>query len=130
MQIAAACDQWRQVAEDHEVQPSASSSGAPQLPFWLLAKPVEGDWQAVPLTAFADVGSLCTILALLHLSYQSLSEVSAGQVFDNKQAVTAFAAACFHLMIVLADHENCINNRCGCSADVCMHAGSSGCSAV
>ncbi|KAL3143295.1 Ubiquitin-like modifier-activating enzyme ATG7, variant 2 [Trebouxia sp. C0009 RCD-2024] len=55
VQIAAACDQWRQVAQDHEDQPSGSSSGASQLPFWLLAKPVEGDWQAAPLTAFADV---------------------------------------------------------------------------
>lgn len=73
MQIAAACDQWRQVAQDHEDQPSGSSSGASQLPFWLLAKPVEGDWQAAPLTAFADVGSLCTVLALLPMSYRSLS---------------------------------------------------------
>ena len=57
VQIAAACDEWRQVAEGNadNHQPAASSSGVSQLPFWLLAKAPEGKWQATPLTAFADV---------------------------------------------------------------------------
>ena len=54
-QVAAACDQWRQVAEGNEHQPAASSSGASQLPFWLLAKAPEGKWQATLLTAFPHV---------------------------------------------------------------------------
>ena len=58
VQVAAACDQWRQVDEGSEDQPAASSSGASQLPFWLLAKAPEGAWQAAPLTAFADVSFL------------------------------------------------------------------------
>ena len=55
LQVAAACDQWRQAAEGNQDQPAASSSGAPQLPFWLLANAPAGNWQAAPLTSFADV---------------------------------------------------------------------------
>ncbi len=36
-----------------EEQPAASSSAAPHLPFWLLAKDTSGTWQCLPLTAWA-----------------------------------------------------------------------------
>lgn len=65
LQVAAACDQWRQAAEGNVDQPTASTSGAPQLPFWLLAKAPEGKWQAAPLTAFADVSFLWTMIGII-----------------------------------------------------------------
>ncbi len=40
-----------------EEQPAASSSAAPQLPFWLLTRDTSGTWQSLPLTAWARVSA-------------------------------------------------------------------------
>lgn len=55
LQMAEACDTWRQPLASQEEQPAASSSEGPQLPFWLLAKTTHGTWQSLPLTAWSRV---------------------------------------------------------------------------
>ncbi|KAL0033968.1 hypothetical protein WJX79_000179 [Trebouxia sp. C0005] len=52
-EVASACDSWRQPSMRQEEQPAASSSAAPQLPFWLLTRDTSGTWQSLPLTAWA-----------------------------------------------------------------------------
>ncbi|DBA68957.1 TPA: Ubiquitin-like modifier-activating enzyme ATG7 [Trebouxia sp. C0005] len=54
-EVASACDSWRQPSMRQEEQPAASSSAAPQLPFWLLTRDTSGTWQSLPLTAWARV---------------------------------------------------------------------------
>lgn len=65
LQIADACDSWRQPHASQEEQPAASSSEGPQLPFWLLAKTTHGTWQSLPLTAWSRVSSpnVCLVQA-------------------------------------------------------------------
>ena len=62
LQVAAVCDHWRQPAQNGAEQSSASPG--PQLPFWLLTKDADAQWQTAPLAAFRDV-STKTIFAML-----------------------------------------------------------------
>ena len=57
LQVAAVCDHWRQPSQDTAAQSSASTGPGPQLPFWLLTKDADAQWQAAPLTAFQDVST-------------------------------------------------------------------------
>lgn len=56
MQIAEACDSWRQPA-DNAQGTSTATNIVPQLPFWLLARSDEStqSWKALPLTSWAQV---------------------------------------------------------------------------
>lgn len=54
-QVATACSGWRQSVADEEIGGDMSSNDNLQLPFWLLAKPKHGSWQAEPLPAWKRV---------------------------------------------------------------------------
>lgn len=62
-QVATACNAWRQSAADEESGGDTSSSDILQLPFWLLAKPEHGSWQAEPLTAWKRVSCLPSVFS-------------------------------------------------------------------